>query len=164
MSPPRILPLPRLIPARQPEKVSKVDWIFYAVVTAFLLAAADVFVKLAAGKLSNSVALLIYGCCTFSVGLSWVLWQRFQGVPQYAQLSGMIAAGAIGLTFAMVTLGLFITFGAGAPISLASPLIRLGGLVLVSLVGLIFFKEPLTWRYVIGMLLAGGGIYLIITR
>ncbi|NJN94573.1 MAG: hypothetical protein HC875_10985 [Anaerolineales bacterium] len=140
------------------------DWIFYAVVTALLLAAADVFVKLAAGKLSNSVALLIYGSCTFLVGLGWVLWQRFQGVPQYAQLPGMIAAGAVGLTFAMVTLGLYITFGAGAPISLASPLIRLGGLVLVSLVGLIFFKEPLTWRYALGMLLAGGGIYLIITR
>ncbi len=146
------------------QRHSKVDWIFYAVVTALLLAAADVFVKLAAGKLSNSVALLIYGSCTFLVGLGWVLWQRFQGVPQFAQLPGILAAGAVGLTFAMVTLGLYITFGAGAPISLASPLIRLGGLVLVSLVGLIFFKEPLTWRYVVGMLLAGGGIYLIITR
>ncbi|MBE7474027.1 MAG: hypothetical protein DPW09_25480 [Anaerolineae bacterium] len=140
------------------------NWIFYAVITALLLAAADVFVKLAAGKLSNSVALLIYGSCTFLVGLGWVLWQRFQGVPQYAQLPGAVAAGAVGLTFALVTVGLFVTFGAGAPISLASPLIRLGGLVLVSLVGLIFFKEPLTWRYVAGMLLACGGIYLIITR
>lgn len=146
------------------QRRGKVNWIFYAVITALLLAAADIFVKLATGKLSNSVALLIYGSCTFLMGLGWVVWQRFQGVPQYAQLPGMVAAGAVGLTFALVTVGLFVTFGAGAPISLASPLIRLGGLVLVSLVGLIFFKEPLTWRYVAGMLLACGGIYLIITR
>jgi drug/metabolite transporter (DMT)-like permease len=32
------------------------------------------------------------------------------------------------------------------------------------LVGLAFWREPLTWRYVTGMLLACGGIYLIITR
>ena len=140
------------------------SWIPYALATAFILASADVLVKLAAGKLSNSVALLIYGSCTFLVGLSWVLWQRFQSVPQYAQLPGIVAAGAVGLAFALVTVGLYATFGAGAPLSLASPLIRLGGLVLVSLVGLIFFKEPVTWRYVIGMLLACGGIYLIITR
>ena len=36
-------------------------WIQYAVVTAFALAAADFFVKLAVGKFSNSVAVLLYG-------------------------------------------------------------------------------------------------------
>ena len=40
-------------------------WIPYALITAFALAAADFFVKLAAGKLSNSLALLIYGSSAF---------------------------------------------------------------------------------------------------
>lgn len=140
------------------------SWLPYAAVTAVTLAAADALVKLAAGKLSNSVAMLLYGSCTFLIGLSWVLWQRTQGVPQYAQPAGILAALGVGIVFSFVTLGLYATFGAGAPISLASPAIRLGGLVLVSLVGLTLWHEPLTWRYITGMLLACGGIYLIITR
>jgi hypothetical protein len=61
-------------------------WVFYAMGTAILLALADFLVKQAAGKLSNSLALLIFGSCTFLVGLSWVLWQKYQGVPQYWRL------------------------------------------------------------------------------
>jgi bacterial/archaeal transporter family protein len=140
------------------------SWLPYAIATAVTLAMADFLVKLAAGKLSNSVAMLLYGICTFVIGLSWVLWQRAHGTPQYAQPAGILAALGVGVVFSFVTLGLYATFGAGAPISLASPAIRLGGLVLVSLVGLTFFREPLTWRYVVGMLLACAGIYLIITR
>ena len=139
-------------------------WIPYALGTALALAVADLFVKLAAGKLSNSVALLLYGSCTFLTGLGWVLWQRARGVPQHAQTSGILAALGVGVAFSAVTLGLYATFGAGAPISVASPFIRLGGLLLASLAGLVLLQEPLSWRYVIGMLLACSGVYLIVTR
>jgi len=139
-------------------------WIFYAAITAITLAGADFFVKLAAGKLSNSVAVFIYGTCTFLFGLGWVLWQRFQGVPQYAQPAGVLAAVGVGLAFSFVTVGLYTTFAAGAPISLASPFIRVVGLLLASLIGLTLLGEPFSWRYAIGMLMAMGGVYLIVTR
>jgi uncharacterized membrane protein len=140
------------------------SWIYYAAFTAIALACADFFVKLAAGKLSNSVAVFIYGSCTFLFGLGWVLWQRFQGQPQFAQPAGILAAVAVGLAFSLVTAGLYAAFSAGAPISLASPFIRIVGLVLASLIGLTLLNEPFTWRYAVGMLMALGGVYLIITR
>lgn len=40
------------------------NWITFALFSAGALAAADICVKLAAGKLSNSLGLLIYGSCT----------------------------------------------------------------------------------------------------
>ena len=140
------------------------DWILYALGAALALAAADFFVKLAAGKLSSSLGMLLYGSCTFLTGLIWVLWQRIRGVPQHAQTSGILAALGVGVAFSAVTLGLYATFETGAPISVASPLIRLGGLLLASLVGLVLLHEPLTWRYIIGILLTLGGVYLIITK
>ncbi len=140
------------------------SWTSYALGTAVALAAADFFVKLAAGKLSNSVALLLYGSCTFLFGLGWVLWQRIHGVPQYVQPSGVLAALGVGVAFSLVTLGLYASFGAGAPISVVSPTIRFGGIVLASLAGLILLREPFSWRYVIGFLLAGSGVYFIVTR
>jgi len=145
-------------------KGALMGWIPYALGTALALAVADLFVKLAAGRLSNSVALLLYGSCTFLTGLGWVLWQRACGMPQYAQTSGILAALGVGVAFSLVTLGLYATFGAGAPISVASPFIRLGGLLLASLAGLVLLREPLSWRYVIGLLLACSGVYLIVTR
>ncbi|HMK76257.1 MAG TPA: hypothetical protein VK568_08790 [Thermodesulfobacteriota bacterium] len=48
-------------------------WIFFAWVATAALAAADVFIKLAAGTVSNSVGVLVYGGCTFSMGLAWFL-------------------------------------------------------------------------------------------
>ena len=139
-------------------------WIKYALVTACALAAADLCVKVAAGRLSNSLAVLVYGTCTFSTGLAWVLWRWARGIPQHAQISGVLASMGVGFAFSGVTLGLYVTFSAGAPISLGSPVIRFGGILLTSIAGLILFREPLTLRYVIGMLLACSGMYLILTR
>ena len=139
-------------------------WVLYASVTAVALAVADCLVKFAAGKLSHSVALLLYGGCAFMAGIGWVLWQYVHGAPQQAQLSGVIAALGVGVSFSIVVIGLYVTFGAGAPISVASPLIRLGGLLVASATGLILLHEPLSWRYGMGMVLALGGLYLIVTK
>ncbi len=140
------------------------NWILYALGTALILAVADLFVKLAAGRLSNSVALLIFGSVTFLTALVWVGLQRLRGVPLFAQPNGVLAALGVGIAFTTVTIGLYVTFSAGAPISLASPLVRLAGLLAASLAGLVLFQEPLTWRYVLGMLFAISGVYLIVTR
>lgn len=139
-------------------------WIFYAMGTAVILALADFLVKQASGKLSNSLALFIFGSCTFLVGLSWLAWQKYQGVVHFAQPAGILAAMGVGFSFSFVTLGLYVTFGAGAPISLASPVVRVGGMLLASVAGLIILQEPFTWRYAAGVLLACSGIYLILTR
>jgi len=139
-------------------------WIPYAAGSAVALAAADFFIKLAAGKLSNSLALLIYGSCTFLAGVTWVLIDKARGFNIQAQTEGVLYAGGVGISFSLVTVGLYLTFGADAPISLASPFIRLGGLMIASLAGLFLLHEPLTLRYTTGMVLAVGGVYLIITR
>lgn len=140
------------------------SWIHFALLTALALAVADNLVKVAVGKLSNSVALLLYGCCTFLTGLVWVFWQWIVGVPQFANKLGILAALGVGLAFSGVAVGLYATFGAGAPVSVGSPVIRFGGVVLASLFGLAFLQEVLTLRYLIGMLLACSGLYLIVTR
>ena len=139
-------------------------WISYAIGAAVALAAADFFIKLAAGKLSNSLGLLIYGSCTFIAGLSWVLMDRFRGIGLKAQTVGVLSATGVGISFSMVTVCLYLTFGAGAPISVGAPFIRLGGLIIVSLAGLFILHEPLTLLYAIGMILAISGVFLIVTR
>lgn len=139
-------------------------WLIYAAITSFFLASADCFIKLAAGRISSSLGLLIYGACTFTTGVVWVLLERVKGIPLHAQPVAYLYALGVGVSFSAVTVGLYATFGAGAPISLASPFVRLAGLVIASVVGLTLFSEPLTLRYVIGMALVFVGLYLIISR
>ena len=139
-------------------------WIVYASIAAFSMSAADAFVKLAANRISSSLGLLIYGSCTFLTGVGWTLWNYTHGVPQYARPLGFLCALGVGVAFSSVTVCLYRTFEANAPISVAMPLIRLSGLFLVVLLGLVILREPLSLRYVIGIILACIGLYLVVTR
>ena len=89
---------------------------------------------------------------------------RLRGVEFFADANGIAAAVGVGAAFSAVTIGLYFTFGAGAPLSLASPLVRIGGLLIASVVGLLLFQEAFTLRYLLGMVMAIGGVFLIITR
>ncbi len=128
------------------------------------MAAADSFVKLAANRISSSLGLLIYGSCTFLTGLGWTIWNYMHGAPQFARPAGFLCALGVGVAFSSVTVCLYRTFEANAPISVAMPLIRLSGLFLVVLLGLVILREPLSLRYILGLLLACTGLYLVVTR
>lgn len=140
------------------------NWMLYATVASLALASADLCVKLAAGRLSNSLGLLLYGSCTFATGLGWTLWQRLQGAPFRAEPIGLAAGLGVGMSFSIVVVGLYLAFSAGAPVSIVSPVVRLGGLLVAGAVGIAAFSEPLTARYAAGLALTIGGIYLILTR
>lgn len=45
-----------------------------------------------------------------------------------------------------------------------SPLVRLSGLIVASLFGVLIWNEPVTPKYVLGLCLAVTGVYLIVAR
>jgi drug/metabolite transporter (DMT)-like permease len=136
----------------------------YVAGAAVALAAADVFVKLAAGRLPDSLGMLLYGAVPFVTGLVWYAVDRGRGVAQPFDAHAVIFALAVGVTFTLVTFALYAAFRHGAPISLVSPSVRLGGLLLASVVGFVLWHEPITPRYAAGLLCSGLGVYLILTR
>jgi uncharacterized membrane protein len=140
------------------------SWMLYAAVAAGALAAADVFVKLAAGKLPNSLGTLIYGAVAFGVGLTWFVADRARGGVERSSTAGIVYAIGVGVAFSTVAVALYGAFRAGAPLSITSPLVRLSGLIVASLFGVLIWNEPVTPRYVMGLCLAVTGVYLIVTR
>ena len=140
------------------------SWILYATVAAAGLAAADVLLKLAAGKLPNSLGTLIYGAVAFAVGLTWFLADRVRGGIERASAAGIVYAVGVGVAFSAVAVALYGAFRAGAPLSITSPMVRLSGLLVASLCGVLLWNEPVTPRYVVGICLALTGVYLIVTR
>jgi hypothetical protein len=66
------------------------SWMLYAAVAAGALAAADVLVKMAAGKVPNSLGMLIYGAAAFGIGLVWFVVDRAGGAGERPSTAGMV--------------------------------------------------------------------------
>jgi bacterial/archaeal transporter family protein len=138
-------------------------WLLYALACSFFLATADFFVKLASNKISASIGMFMYGATTFAVGLAWVSYLKITGQPLLITQSGLLYSFAVGLAFSAVTILLYITF-AHISVSLGSPTIRVLGIVIASLLGILFLHEPITWRYALGVILTIAGVTLIVLR
>jgi uncharacterized membrane protein len=138
-------------------------WLFYALVCSLFLASADFFVKLASNRISASVGMFIYGATTFVFGLGWVAYLRLTGQPLLVTQTGLLYSFAVGVAFSIVTMLLYITF-AHVSVSLGSPTIRLLGILFASMLGIFFLHEPITWRYILGVILTITGVALIVLR
>jgi uncharacterized membrane protein len=138
-------------------------WLPYALLCAIFLASADFFVKLASNKISSSMGMLVYGATTFTVGLIWVGYMKFTHQPLLITQQGFLYAFAVGAAFSAVTLLLYVTF-ARVSVSVGSPTIRVMGILIASLFGILLLQEPFTWRYLIGLILTVAGVALIVFR
>ena len=138
-------------------------WIPYALACSVFLAAADFFIKLASNKISSSMGMFVYGATTFTVGMIWVGYLKITGQPVLLTRPGLLYSIAVGLAFSCVTILLYVTF-ARVSVSLGSPTIRVIGIVLASMLGILILHEPFTWRYALGLILTIAGVALIVLR
>ena len=138
-------------------------WFPYALLCSIFLASADFFVKLASDKIASSLGMLIFGATTFTVGLTWVSYLKLTKQPLLITQPGLLYAIAVGVAFSSVTILLYLTF-ARVNVSLGSPTIRVMGILLASMLGILLLHEPFTWRYLIGLLLTVAGVALIVFR
>jgi drug/metabolite transporter (DMT)-like permease len=138
-------------------------WIPYALLCSIFLASADFFVKLASDKISSSMGMLVYGATTFTVGLTWVGYLKVTKQPLLITQQGLLYSLAVGIAFSVVTLLLYLTF-ARISVSIGSPTIRVMGILIASMFGILLLHEPFTWRYLLGLLLTIAGVALIVFR
>ena len=138
-------------------------WIPYALLCSIFLASADFFVKLASNKISSSMGMLVYGATTFTVGLTWVGYLKVTKQTLLITQQGLLYSLAVGIAFSVVTLLLYLTF-ARISVSIGSPTIRVMGILIASMFGILLLHEPFTWRYLLGLSLTVAGVVLIVFR
>jgi drug/metabolite transporter (DMT)-like permease len=138
-------------------------WLPYALVCSAFLASADFFVKLASSRISASVGMFVYGATTFTVGLLWVGFLKLTHQPLLITRPGLLYSLAVGVAFSSVTLLLYLTY-ARVDVSVGSPAIRVTGILLASMLGILLLHEPFTWRYLIGLILTVAGVTLVVFR
>lgn len=128
-----------------------------------IIALADFSVKETSGKITSSLATLIYALGAAVPGILWLLWSRTHE-PIFVTAPGVFWATATGLLFGVFTALMFVLYSRGVDLSIASPVVRMGGIAVAATLGIIILREGLNWQYVIGFALAIAGIFLVATR
>ena len=137
--------------------------IVLAIVAMGIIALADVSIKQSAGKISPSLGTLIYAITAVVIPLAWTLWTKQTSGLQVSN-EGIFWSIATGVWFSIFTGLMFIIFSQGVNLSIGSPVVRMGGIVLAATLGIIIFREGINLQYIIGFVLAAVGIFLVVTR
>ena len=137
--------------------------IVLAIIAMGIIALADVSIKQSAGKISSSLGTLIYAITAVAIPLVWTLWTNWNGGLQVTK-EGVFWSIATGIWFSIFTGLLFLIFSQGVNLSIGSPVIRMGGIVLAATLGILVFREGINFQYIVGFLLAAIGILLVVTR
>jgi uncharacterized membrane protein len=128
-----------------------------------VLGFADFSIKQTSGKISPSLGTFIYAIVAILPPLLWTLWTRLHE-PLLITRDGIVWAIATGLSFGVFTGIVFLLFSQGVNLSIGTPVIRMGGIVMAATLGIIILREGINWQYVIGFALAAVGIFLVATR
>lgn len=138
-----------------------IHWFWYAIVAAILYGLHQVFTKLAADQIGDGLGgFVVEITAAFTIGLYLIsLW--FTGTwNQRSTNTGIFYSVLTGLCVGVGTIFFFLLFQKGAPLS-AVPMVLAGGAALMGIVGIIFFKEPLSWFRSLGILLSIVGLVLL---
>jgi len=142
--------------------LSSTTWLL-AIAAMGIIALADFSTKQSAGKISPSLGTLIYAVTTIAIPLVWTLWTRSNGGLEITR-EGVLWSMAVGVCFSLFTGLMFLLFSQGVNLSIGSPLVRMGGIVIAATLGIVVFREGFNLQYLFGFLLTAAGIVLIVTR
>ncbi len=137
--------------------------ILLAVMGMVILALADFCIKQSAGKISPSIGTLVYAVTTVAIPLVWTLWARANGGLEITR-EGVLWSMGTGIAFSLFAGLMFVIFAAGVNLSIGTPVLRLGGIVIAATLGIIVFHEGFNLQYLLGFVLAFAGILLVVTR
>jgi len=139
-------------------------WIIYALTTVIFYAGLDFFVKKAAGRIDDFLGTVIINFFSTLPALVVYTYLKLSNQQILFTKEGAIASVIAGLSIGVGTITLLKMFSLGTNISLGSPIVRIGTVVLTTLIGVLLLKETLEPRQLIGLILSMIGLSLIIFK
>ena len=121
-------------------------------------AISDLFRKLGSNLKDPFLSNVIFQAGSFTTAILLYLFfsRKFEGNPK-----GMMYAVIGGILISIFTTFSFKALSDGPGVSTVIPVIRIGVVLLVVILGILLFKDKLTWNIIVGILLASTGVYLL---
>jgi len=117
--------------------------------------------KVASGHIHQVVGAVILQIVAAVVGLVLLILLRVQGVQLTTSAKGIGLAAIAGLCVGLAEIGSFYVLGRGIPVSLATPIIIGGSVVITVLIAGLVLQEKIAFVQVLGVLCIVGGIFLL---
>jgi len=134
------------------------NWIIFALGAIGSGAISDLFRKLGSNLKDPFFSNLIFQTGTFATAI--ILYLIFSRKTE-GNHNGMLYAFIGGVLISIFTTFSFKALGDGPGVSTVIPVIRIGVVLLVAILGVLLFKDKLTWNIVVGVLLATAGVYIL---
>ena len=136
-------------------------WFLYAAAAAVLYGLHQIFTKLAADKIGEGLGGFVVEATAALSILLYLAWLRLSGHwNQTSSAAGVWYSVLTGICVGGGTIAFFLLFQKGGPLS-AVPMVLAGGAALMAVAGFVFFKEPVAWTRVLGIVLALTGLFLL---
>ena len=137
------------------------NWFWYAVGAALLYGVHQVFTKLAADRISDGLGGFVVEASAALSILLYLAYLRLGGTwNQTCSTPGIVYSVLTGVCVGVGTILFFQLFQKGGPLS-AVPMILGGGMALMAIVGIAFFREAITVTRVLGIVFALTGLFLL---
>src|SRR5258706_9720625 len=137
------------------------SWFLYAVGAAVLYGLHQIFTKMASERISEGLGgFVVEGSAALSIliylGGLW-LSKRWN---QTATGAGVFYSALTGVCVGAGTILFFLLFQKGGPLS-AVPMVLAGGMAIMAVAGILFFKEPSSWPRLLGIAFSLVGLFLL---
>lgn len=139
-------------------------WITWALVAAFFGGLTDIFFKLVNGKIHNSVSSLIINIFSVLPVLVFTIYSKLTNQTLNYTKIGVMYSIFAGLSIGMITLTSFKMFNdPNSDLSVAVPVMRVTMILMAIIFGVLFLKETINLKFIIGLILSIIGLYLVST-
>ncbi|MBU4502317.1 MAG: hypothetical protein KKA79_06990 [Nanoarchaeota archaeon] len=136
-------------------------WFVAAIVAAIAYGLHNVFTKLAAGNVSDSLGAFILEITAAVCILLYMFYLIFDNVKFDFTMKGVIFSILAGLCVGLGTVLYFYIFRSGGELSIAGPLVLVGGILIMAVAGIVFFKEDITFMKVAGVVFGLISLWLL---
>jgi bacterial/archaeal transporter family protein len=138
-------------------------WFSCAVGAAILYGLHQIFTKMASDKIGDGLGgFVVEGTAALSI-LLYLIFLKLSGKwNQNYSSAGIFYSALTGICVGAGTILFFLLFQKGGPLS-AVPMVLAGGMAIMAIVGILFFKEPASWPRLLGIVLSLVGLFLLRT-
>ncbi len=139
-------------------------WLIYALLTALFYVGLDFCVKRAAGKIDDFWGMLIINAVAVIPALVGFLILKMSRSELLVTREGITWSILAGISIGLGSVTLIKMFSSGANLSIGSPLVRIGTVVGVVIVGMFFLRETLSVKQIFGLAVSIGGLFLLVVK
>jgi len=133
----------------------------YAFATIIAYVGLDFFIKKASGKIDDFAGAFLINLFALIPVLLIYIWLKVTNHSMLFTKEGVMSAIFAGLSVGIGSITFIKVFSSGANLSIGSPVVRIGTIVLITLISLFVLKESLTAKQLIGLALSLVGLVLV---